>query len=248
MALASIPEFLAAMPVDAVPTSSCLSLSDAEACLWASKPLYISRGHGLSTWTWGKPSTDAHDTLETLLNLVPRFPLPTFIADTPLGLDRAFPVAWGCFLRGWVGFFQLFSACLRGKGHSRHFSVSSSSLGRWINMGCGISRSPYPDLDFSFSFSLSFSLSLFLSLFLCFFLSFSLSLSLLPSFLPSFFPSFLLSFVFLSIFRATPTPCRGSQARGSVGAVAAGLCQSQRNTGSKPRLLSTPQLTATPDP
>ena len=40
----------------------------------------------------------------------------------------------------------------------------------------------------------------------------------------------------------------GSQARGRIGAVAAGLCQSHSNSGSKPGLRPTPQLMATPDP
>ena len=40
----------------------------------------------------------------------------------------------------------------------------------------------------------------------------------------------------------------GSQARGPVGAVAASLCQSHSNAGSKPSLQPTPQLTAMPDP
>ena len=38
----------------------------------------------------------------------------------------------------------------------------------------------------------------------------------------------------------------GSQARGLIRAVAAGLHQSHSNVGSKPRLQPTPQLTATP--
>ena len=38
----------------------------------------------------------------------------------------------------------------------------------------------------------------------------------------------------------------GSQARGQIGATAAGLCHS--NTGSEPHLRPIPQLTATPDP
>ena len=42
--------------------------------------------------------------------------------------------------------------------------------------------------------------------------------------------------------------CGGSQARGRIRAVATGWCQSHSNTGSKPRLRPTPQLTATPDP
>ena len=40
----------------------------------------------------------------------------------------------------------------------------------------------------------------------------------------------------------------GSQARGLIGAVAAGLCQSHSDTRSKPRLRPTSQLTATLDP
>ena len=40
----------------------------------------------------------------------------------------------------------------------------------------------------------------------------------------------------------------GSQARGLIGAVAAGLHQSHSNVGSEPCLQATPQLTATPDP
>ena len=40
----------------------------------------------------------------------------------------------------------------------------------------------------------------------------------------------------------------GSQVRGLIGAAAAGLCQSHRNTISKPRLRPTSQLMAMPDP
>ena len=40
----------------------------------------------------------------------------------------------------------------------------------------------------------------------------------------------------------------GSQAKGLMGAVAAGLHQSHSNAGSEPHLRPTPQLTATPDP
>ena len=48
--------------------------------------------------------------------------------------------------------------------------------------------------------------------------------------------------------RAAPTAYGGSQARGQIGAMAAGLCQSHSNVGSKPHLQPTPQLTATLDP
>ena len=60
-----------------------------------------------------------------------------------------------------------------------------------------------------------------------------------------FFFFFFLSFC---LFRAAPTAHEGSQARGLIGAVAAGLRQSHSNVGSEPCLLTTPQLTATPDP
>ena len=55
-------------------------------------------------------------------------------------------------------------------------------------------------------------------------------------------------FVFLPSLRAAPTAYGGSQARGLIGAVAAGLHQSHSNTGSELRLQPTPQLTATLDP
>ena len=54
-------------------------------------------------------------------------------------------------------------------------------------------------------------------------------------------------FVFC-LFRAAPVAHGGSQARGLIGALAAGLCQGHSNARSKPRLRPTPQLTATLDP
>ena len=60
-----------------------------------------------------------------------------------------------------------------------------------------------------------------------------------------------LSLFFFCLFafsRAALVAFGGSQARGLIGAVAAGLCQSHSNVGSKPRLRPTPQLTAMPDP
>ena len=51
-----------------------------------------------------------------------------------------------------------------------------------------------------------------------------------------------------ALFRAAPAAYGGSQARGQMGATAAGLCQSHSNAGSEPPLRPTPQLTATPDP
>ena len=64
-------------------------------------------------------------------------------------------------------------------------------------------------------------------------------------FLTSFFFFF---FFFFCIFRAAPAAYGGSQARGLIGAVAAGLHHSHSNMGSEPHLQPTPQLTATPDP
>ena len=58
-------------------------------------------------------------------------------------------------------------------------------------------------------------------------------------------------FIYLFIFvfsRAAPEAYGGSQARGPIGAVAAGLHQSHSNAGSEPRLQPAPQLTATLDP
>ena len=54
-----------------------------------------------------------------------------------------------------------------------------------------------------------------------------------------------LFFCFFCFFRATPSAYGGSQARGQIWAVAAGLHHSHSNMGSKPRLRPTPQLTAT---
>ena len=59
---------------------------------------------------------------------------------------------------------------------------------------------------------------------------------------------FLGFFFFFAISWAAPTAYGGSQARGGIGAVAAGLRQSHSNTGSEPRLQPTSQLTVTPDP
>ena len=60
---------------------------------------------------------------------------------------------------------------------------------------------------------------------------------------------FLYLFIYcLSAFsRAAPVAYGGSQARGPIGAIAAGLHQSNSNSGSELRLQPTPQLTATPD-
>ena len=65
---------------------------------------------------------------------------------------------------------------------------------------------------------------------------------------------FFLSFVFVvvvvvvAISWAAPEAYGGSQARGRTGAIAASLCQSHSDAGSKPHLQPPPQLTATPCP
>ena len=64
--------------------------------------------------------------------------------------------------------------------------------------------------------------------------------------LPFFFVLF--CFLFFYLFYSRSCGIWGSQARGRIGAVAAGLCQSHSNVGSKPCLQPTPQLTAIPDP
>ena len=58
-------------------------------------------------------------------------------------------------------------------------------------------------------------------------------------------------FIFLSFYlvfsRAAPSAYGGSQARGQIGAVAAGLYQSHSDLGSELNLRPTPQLMAAPD-
>ena len=58
---------------------------------------------------------------------------------------------------------------------------------------------------------------------------------------------FFFFFCLFAISWAAPAAFGGSQARGLIRAVAAGLRQSHSNAGSEPRLQPTPQLTATPD-
>ena len=57
----------------------------------------------------------------------------------------------------------------------------------------------------------------------------------------------LLFFCLFAISWATPAAYGGSQARGRIEAIAAGLRQSHNSAGSEPRLRPTPQLLATPD-
>ena len=53
---------------------------------------------------------------------------------------------------------------------------------------------------------------------------------------------------FFLLLGAIPAAHGGSQARGLIRAVAAGLCQSHSNAESEPNMQPTPQLPATPDP
>ena len=59
---------------------------------------------------------------------------------------------------------------------------------------------------------------------------------------------FLFFCLFLPFLGPLPAAYGGSQARGLIGAVAAGLRQNRSNVGSKLCLRPTPQLTAMPDP
>ena len=52
----------------------------------------------------------------------------------------------------------------------------------------------------------------------------------------------------LFFFRAAPVAYGGSQAKGQIRAIAAGLHRSHSNAGSEPCLQNTPQLMATLDP
>ena len=63
------------------------------------------------------------------------------------------------------------------------------------------------------------------------------------------FPIFLFLFLFfVLLLRAALLACGGSQARGLIGAVVAGLHQSYSSMGSELRLRPTPQLMAVLDP
>ena len=55
-------------------------------------------------------------------------------------------------------------------------------------------------------------------------------------------------YLFILLFSAAPMAYGDSQARGGIGATAAGLRHSHSNARCDPRLQPTPQLKATPDP
>ena len=59
---------------------------------------------------------------------------------------------------------------------------------------------------------------------------------------------YVMNFSFFGLFRATLAAYGGSQARGPIGAVAAGLYHSHSNVGSELHLRPIPQLTAMLDP
>ena len=63
-----------------------------------------------------------------------------------------------------------------------------------------------------------------------------------------FFFFFFFFFCLLAFSRATPVAYGGFKARGLIGAIADGLCQSHSNARSEPHLLPTPQLMVTLDP
>ena len=65
--------------------------------------------------------------------------------------------------------------------------------------------------------------------------------------LPTRVQSKLFSFLFC-LFRAAPIAYGSSQARGRIGAVAAGLCPSHTNARSEQSLRPVPQFMAMPDP
>ena len=66
----------------------------------------------------------------------------------------------------------------------------------------------------------------------------------------TFYYLFIYVFIFclFAVSRAVPAAYGGSQARGLIGASAAGLCHSHSNARSKLRLSPMPQLMAVPDP
>jgi len=72
-------------------------------------------------------------------------------------------------------------------------------------------------------------------------------LNFMCHFVVDFLKLFIYLFLSFCLFRATPTAYGGSQARGPIRAVAAGLRHSHSNVGSEPSLWPIPQLMSTPD-
>ena len=69
-----------------------------------------------------------------------------------------------------------------------------------------------------------------------------------PNKFPSLAPQWSSFLIFFFLFRAAPMAYGGSQARGPIRVIAAGLYHSHSNLGSEPPLRPTPQLMAMPDP
>ena len=104
--------------------------------------------------------------------------------------------------------------------------------------------------DNSFWFYVSLKANDVEHLFMCLFAIYLSSLVtglLFACFLSRFFVELKKKF-FFCLFRVASVAYGGSQARGQIRAVAAGLCHNHSNARSKPCLRRTPQLMATPDP
>ena len=94
-----------------------------------------------------------------------------------------------------------------------------------------------------------FPVNIYLYLYVCIYMCVCLCVCVLEIILCIcfYFILFILFFVFC-LFRATPEAYGDSQARGQIGAIAAGLCHSHRNMGSELCLHPTPQLMTMLDP
>ena len=119
-------------------------------------------------------------------------------------------------------------------------TFSGLSIRKWLPFGCSRQTPRSQSLVFlSFTF-LSNPISFIFKI-----ANISSCLKYTVNFHRVFSASILLSFC---LFRAAPAAYRGSQVRGLIGAITAGLCQSHSNARSELHLRPTPQLTAMPDP
>ena len=100
--------------------------------------------------------------------------------------------------------------------------------------------------------SFNYYIILYYYLFVCFYLLFIINIFLLNILLficlLHIYIHIYIFFGFLPFSSANPTAYGSSQARGPIGAMAAGLYQSHSNTGSEPCLQTIPQLMEMPDP
>ena len=135
-----------------------------------------------------------------------------------------------------------------------HFLVLPCSYYSYSNFTCSVFKFTDSFLFLLYSaivlarLSIGFNFNIIMNFFnylKCFVFFFFFFLFLFFVFLFWFF--FFFFFFFFLLLRAALSAYGGSQARGLIGAVAAGLRQSHSNAGSQPRLQPTPQLTATPD-